>query len=685
MKKILYFTALLSLFSNATSKGQNFSIADILSMPYCSDLKASPDGLKIAWVANTRGIRSLYTARAPNFTPQLRYQATADDGQQITNIRFDHSGSHLYFVKGSATNREGEIANPASQVVYPVAQLFQVNLASNAKDTMGSYTNYLVAPDDQDLLIMSGKKILSLDFSTRQLTTLLEMRGSVSHVTFNRDGTAITFVSNRNDHSFIGYYQIGDARIKWLAPSIYHDQHPVWSRDGDQIAFIRTPGDGKGTLPNITGGNPFSIMIYDLEKEQVSEVWRSPGDDGGFAQYYNEEPLRWAGDRHLLFYSEHEGWMKIYALDLSDGSVKNLLPGDCEIEHSFLAHEEQVLVFSTNCGDIDRRDLYEFDLKSGLSRQITDGDAIETDPLYLEPNIYAYRKGEVDIPQSIAIRNEGQEQQIFPVSESKAFPVKDHIVPQQVVFHAEDGMEIHGQLFVKDSNSNCPGILFMHGGPIRQMLLGYHYSSYYANAYAFNQYLANSGYVVLSVNYRAGIGYGKSFRRAEGQGPRGASEYQDIVAAGRYLQTQAFVDSTRIGLWGGSYGGLLTAQGLARNPDLFKAGVDFHGVHDWSWRATDFSQGGFWGITEDLMEQAYNASPVAEMNRWKSPVLLIHGDDDRNVMFGQTIDLAQRLEARGVHYEILVLPDEVHGFYRHESWVRSYQAAADFFDRYLQK
>ncbi len=114
------------------------------------------------------------------------------------------------------------------------------------------------------------------------------------------------------------------------------------------------------------------------------------------------------------------------------------------------------------------------------------------------------------------------------------------------------------------------------------MLLGWHYMYYYSNAYALNQYLANSGYVVLSVNYRSGIGYGLDFREALHYGAAGGSEYNDVQGAGVYLRTRADVDPARIGAWGGSYGGYLTAMALARASDLFRAGVDFHGVHDWA-------------------------------------------------------------------------------------------------------
>jgi dipeptidyl aminopeptidase/acylaminoacyl peptidase len=215
------------------------------------------------------------------------------------------------------------------------------------------------------------------------------------------------------------------------------------------------------------------------------------------------------------------------------------------------------------------------------------------------------------------------------------------------------------------------------------MLLGFHYSDYYARAYAMNQYLASRGYVVLALNFRAGIGYGRDFRRAPGQGPRGATEYQDVLAAARYLRERPDVDPERIGLWGGSYGGYLTALGLARDSDLFAAGVDLHGVHDWALRATDFLEGGGWGLTEELLEEARSSSPVADLTGWTSPVLMIHGDDDRNVLFLQTTDLVQRLREREVETEILVLPDEVHGFLRHASWLAAFGAADRFFEKNL--
>jgi dipeptidyl aminopeptidase/acylaminoacyl peptidase len=218
------------------------------------------------------------------------------------------------------------------------------------------------------------------------------------------------------------------------------------------------------------------------------------------------------------------------------------------------------------------------------------------------------------------------------------------------------------------------------------MLLGWHYSDYYANAYATNQYLASLGFVVLSVNYRLGIGYGHDFKNPPASGPRGAAEYLDIVAAGNYLRSLPGIDPSRIGVYGGSYGGYLTAMALAKNSDIFAAGVDIHGVHDWTTDSPRTKRVGYEQAPDDAraLEVSFRSSPVAYVSSWKSPVLLIHGDDDRNVPFGQTVDLVRRLQAVGVPYEELVIPDDTHHFMRHSNSVKVDSAVAEFLSRKLR-
>ena len=173
------------------------------------------------------------------------------------------------------------------------------------------------------------------------------------------------------------------------------------------------------------------------------------------------------------------------------------------------------------------------------------------------------------------------------------------------------------------------------------------------------------------------------FREALSYGATGASEFQDVIGAGLFLQSRPEVDSARIGLWGGSYGGYLTALGLARASNLFAAGVDIHGVHDWNVELKHWNPAYETEQQQGEAKIAYESSPMAYMKSWKSPVLLIHGDDDRNVPFIESVMITEALRKQGVEFEQLVYPDEVHGFLRHENWLRTFRAASDFFERRL--
>jgi dipeptidyl aminopeptidase/acylaminoacyl peptidase len=248
-------------------------------------------------------------------------------------------------------------------------------------------------------------------------------------------------------------------------------------------------------------------------------------------------------------------------------------------------------------------------------------------------------------------------------------------------------MRVPAQLFLPRDirpGERRPAAIFFHGGSRRQMLLGWHYMGYYHDTYATNQWLANAGYIVLSVNYRSGIGYGRDFREALNYGSGGASEFADVLGAGLYMRGRADVDSTRLGLWGGSYGGFLTAMGLSRASDLFAAGVDVHGVHDWNVGIRTFVPNYNTLEQPDSAALAFRSSPMSTIDGWRSPVLVIHGDDDRNVSFIETVTLVDALRKRGVHVEQLVFPDEVHSFLLYANRVAALQATGDFFERKLK-
>jgi len=356
------------------------------------------------------------------------------------------------------------------------------------------------------------------------------------------------------------------------------------------------------------------------------------------------------------------------------------------VEHVSFAPDRASVIYSSNQGDIDRRHIWRVALSGGKPAAITSGTGIEWSPVPTsDGKAVAMLRSDAKVPPRPAIVvGSAAPRDLAPEVIPANFPSSALVTPQQVIFASGDGMLLHGQLFLPPGGAKGekhPAVVFFHGGSRRQMLLGWHYMQYYNNAYAMNQFLASKGYVVLAVNYRSGIGYGLNFREALDYGATGGSEYNDVQGAGLFLRARTDVDSSRIGAWGGSYGGYLTALALARSSDLFAAGVDMHGVHDWNLEWETFVPG--WRIVNDqkAREIAFNSSPMAFESTWRSPVLLIQGDDDRNVNFSQTVQLTEDLRKQGVYVEQLIFPDEVHDFLLHKDWLAAYTATYDFFSR----
>ncbi|NIO47869.1 MAG: prolyl oligopeptidase family serine peptidase [Candidatus Aminicenantes bacterium] len=671
-------------------QAQSFTLENIMSYAFPSSLVVSPEGDLVAWVFNWQGKRNIWTAHSPEYKARQLTAYSLDDGQELGGLAFNSEGKIIVYVRGGSANRAGEYPNPTSNPEGTEQAVWAIKIEGGELWRLGKGSNPVPSPVGNSVAFtLRGKIYLtSLDEPSKP-KLLFQARGRNGSPTWSPDASKLAFVSSREDHSFIGIYDLKGNSISWISPSVDRDGYPVWSPDGKYIAFIRFAG-AMGR-PSFRGGAKFSLLVADIESGKAKEIWRCPNETGGFSQYYPSKTLRWAAGDRLVFYSEHEKWMHLYSIIVKDKKIICLTPGEYEAEDSFLSADGKTLIFNSNSGDIDRRHLWSVPVLGGKAKLLTPGEGIEWSPVLASDGkdlvFFCSTASQPAAPAVMDLKGK-KKRLIAPEAIPAEFPGKDLVKPQQVIFKAPDGLKIHGQLFLPKgtkSGGKRPAVIFMHGGPIRQMLLGWHYRGYYHGAYGLNQYLAHEGFVVLSVNFRSGIGYGYDFRRAPNQGPRGASEYQDIVAAGRYLQKRPEVDPSNIGLWGGSYGGYLTALGLARDSELFAAGVDLHGVHDWSLRGRR-RDGGGWGISgEDLMSSAYQSSPVADVYYWSSPVLFIHGDDDRNVDFIQTTDLVQRLRKLGkAHIEILVFPDEVHGFLRHDIWLKVYKATADFFNRFLK-
>jgi len=695
MFRIRFVVAVLGLLcTHNLWAQQSFTLEQVLSAPFLSNLVAAKNVDRIAWTSNQTGKRNIWVAEGPGFAARQLTSYAQDDGGELSDLAFSSDGSTIVYVRGEGKDSAGDYANPTSNPAGVQQEVWAMAWSGGVPVKIDAGTSPVLSSSGR-IAYERGGEMWVASLNPGEKPRQIVVRGKDRPVAWSPDGVRLLFVSDRGDHKFVGIYDGHAETVTFLAPSVDSDSDPVWSLDGKQVAFVRHPAVPRDTPEGYflepDRPHPWSIWVANGDSGAAHEVWHSgtalPDSYPYMAQDTGGGVIHWvAGDR-LVFASEADGWQHLYSLPVDGGQPKLLTPGNCEVEQWSFSPDAKTVFFNSNCGDVDRRHLWTVAVDGAHLEQRTGGAStpgIEWRPVVAHNGDFFYLRSDATHPGRLfrtIPAGDSLTAEISPKDWERNFPVAELVVPQQVVFHSADGCEIHGQLFLPKNlkpGEKRAALIYLHGGPMRQMLLGWHYMDYYANGYAMNQYLAGRGYVVLVINYRSGIGYGRAFREAPGRAGRGASEYQDVVAAGKYLQGRADVDGARIGLWGGSYGGFLTALGLARNSDLFAAGVDFHGVHDWP---SDNWEGKH--IPPDLVKLAHESSPVSAVDTWKSPVLFIHGDDDRNVMFSQTVDLLARLRARNVAVEQLVFPDEVHGFLLYRSWLRAFQAGSDFFDRKL--
>ena len=661
------------------------SLSDYLSAPFPTGLVASPNGNSIAWVFNDKGERNVFFAKAPEYESKKLTDYEGDNGVDLGPLVFSPDGKTLLFVRGNSRNPAGQPANPAQLQENTDKKIYHLDLESGKIRWFAPGTSPVFSPDGENIAYLIGGSVYmkALSDTTDSVNQLITARGSASMLSFSPDGKFLAFMSGRTDHSFVGLWDLEKKQLSYPESSLDFDSYPAWSPDGKKLAYLRIPNINN-LLPftSIKEANPWSIRVLDIASMKAEEVWKA--DSGRGSVMVDDLPaiaerLWWTPSGSLIFPWEKNNWMQLYSVNPTTKEVKHLTPGEGQVEWVQTSFTKNELLVTHNIGNIDRRQVSRLDLSTSELELLSDPQTINWAPVRIE-NGLAWFQSNWDRPGWPMIQTYDQKkmlaEELFPAE----FP-KNLSKPESITLKAKDGFESYGQVFLPanyDPTKKYPAVIFLHGGSRRQMLLGFNYGMYYSHTYAAQQYFASQGYIAFILNYRSGIGYGMDFREEENYGAGGASEVQDVMAAADYLAGRADVDVSKIAPWGGSYGGFLTAHALSQAPGKFLTGVDIHGVHNWN---NDIPVFASWYKPEkfpEMADLALKSSPMSHVKNWKEPVLMIHGDDDRNVLFSESVELAEVLRKQGVHVEQLVFPDEVHSFLLHRNWVAAFEATFKF-------
>jgi dipeptidyl aminopeptidase/acylaminoacyl peptidase len=423
------------------------------------------------------------------------------------------------------------------------------------------------------------------------------------------------------------------------------------------------------------------------------DAWLRQQNFTGSAGGFGATGLVWLPDnKRVLFLAETDGYMHVYALDVTAASPKALplTSGKWEVTDARLSADRRSLFLTTNEVHPGERQFYTMSVDGGARTKITtmtgSNDATVSPDEKSLALIYSYSTKPPEL--YVMPFTAGAPAVKVTTSPSPEFLNFKWIDPKVITYKTRDGQDVYARLMTPEMmgakrDPHHPAVVFIHGAGYLQEAHKYWSSSYYREN-MFNNILASRGYVVLDPDYRASAGYGRDWRTAIYE-HMGGKDLDDVIDGAKFLVATEKVDPKRIGTYGGSYGGFLTLMAMFTSPDTFAAGAALRPVTDWS-HYND-------GYTSEILNtpqtdpEAYKrSSPIYFAEGLKGHLLICHGMVDTNVFFQDSVRLVQRLiELRKENWEFAPFPVENHSFTEETSWASEYTRILNLFESTLRK
>jgi dipeptidyl aminopeptidase/acylaminoacyl peptidase len=426
------------------------------------------------------------------------------------------------------------------------------------------------------------------------------------------------------------------------------------------------------------------LMLWDTATKKLNLISRRR--DESWIGGPGLQNTGWIDENTFWYQSEETGYSHLYSVNVVSGKKKALTSGKYEVLEAQLSNDKKYFYLSTNEGDPEQHQYYRLRIADSYTQKITSMTGANEATISPDEKtiaiLYSYtnKPWELYLQENQLNKNPEQITNKAETAEFKSYPWRD---PEIITFAARDGAIVHGRLYKPDKpDVHKPAVVFVHGAGYLQN--AHKWWSVYFREYMFHNMLADNGYYVIDIDYRGSAGYGRDWRTGIYR-HMGGKDLTDNVDAANYLVKNFGVDPTRIGIYGGSYGGFITLMALFTTPDVFAAGAGLRSVTDWS----NYNH----GYTSNILNEPFNdslaykkSSPIYFAEGLKGHLLMCHGMVDENVHFQDIVKLSQRLiELKKENWELAVYPMEDHGFVDPGSWTDEYKRIFKLFESILKK